>query len=78
MRIEEAIESVAKSETITGFTAQMVMNDKNQISSFVNMINDQYCRFGNKDHLEGFYGKDVVETIINYGKENNLIKEDKK
>jgi hypothetical protein len=41
------------------------------------MINDQYNRDGNKDHLNTFYGKEVIETIINYGLKNNLIKEDK-
>lgn len=77
MRIEEAIESVASSETITGLTAVMVMKDRKKLSSFINMINDQYNRDGNKDHLNTFYGKEVIETIINYGLENNLIKEDK-
>jgi cell division protein ZapA (FtsZ GTPase activity inhibitor) len=77
MQIEEAIESVASSETITGLTAVMVMKDRKKLSSFINMINDQYNRDGNKDHLNTFYGKEVIETIINYGLENNLIKEDK-
>jgi cell division protein ZapA (FtsZ GTPase activity inhibitor) len=77
MQIEEAIESVASSETITGLTAVMVMKDRKKLSSFINMINDQYNRDGNKDHLNTFYGKEVIETIINYGLKNNLIKEDK-
>ncbi len=78
MSIEEAIESIAKAETMTGFSAQTVMKDKKQLSSFVNMINDQYYRDGNSEHLDNFYGEEVVKTIIEYGKKNNLInKEDK-
>lgn len=74
MRIEEAIESIADSETITGITAKMVMTDKKNLSAFVNMINDQYNRDGNNENMNELYGKEVIDSIINYGKENNLIK----
>jgi len=74
MQIEQAIERIAKSETITGITAAMVMKDKRQLSAFVNMINDQYYRHGNMENMNNIYGKEVVMVIINYGKENNLIK----
>ena len=74
MRIEKAIESIADSETITGITAKMVMTDKKNLSAFVNMINDQYNRDGNNENMNELYGKEVIDSIINYGKENNLIK----
>ena len=76
MNITEAIESIAKFETMTGFTADMVLKDTKLTTSFCNMINDQANRDGNKDHLFEMYGKEVIETIINYGVDNNLIKKD--
>ena len=76
MTIEEAVQSVADSETITGFTAHSVVKDNKKLSSFCNMINDQYHRDGNKENLEDNYGKEVIETIINYGLEKGLIKKE--
>lgn len=73
MDFKEAIQSVADSETITGFTAAMVLKDKKMVSLFVNMISDQYYREGNKGNMEAVYGEEVVKTIINYGIINNLI-----
>jgi len=73
MRVEEAIESIASSETITGITAAMVMRDRKNLKAFVNMIHDQYYRDGNSENMIDIYGKEEIETIINYGVENNLI-----
>lgn len=73
MRVEEAIESIASSETITGITAAMVMRDRKNLKAFVNMIHDQFYRDGNGASMIDIYGKEEIETIINYGVENNLI-----
>lgn len=76
MTIHEAVQSVANSETITGFTANSVIKDNKRMSEFCNMINDQYHRDGNKENLESNYGKEVIETILIYGEATGLIKKE--
>jgi len=44
------------------------------MKSFCQMIYDQYNRDGNKEHLQEMYGQEVIETVINYSVDNNLIK----
>ena len=66
MSIEEAIQSIAKSETLTGFNAKMVVDNPKQLKAFVTMIKDQYGRDGNKDNLIENYGEEEITTIINY------------
>ena len=74
MTIEEAVQSIADAETITGFTAQSVVKDSKLLGSFCTMIHDQYYRDGNKNSLIEMYGEEVIETILAYGEDNNLIK----
>lgn len=76
MEIKEAIQSIADAETITGFTAQSVVKDDKLLGSFCTMIHDQYYRDGNKDSLIEMYGEEVIETILAYGEDNNLIKKE--
>jgi len=66
MSIEEAIQSIAKAETLTGFNAKMVVDNPRQLKHFVKMIKDQYERDGNKDNLIANYGAEEINTIINY------------
>jgi hypothetical protein len=73
MNIKQAIEAIAAFETITGFNAEMVLKDNKKMKSFCQMIYDQYNRDGNKEHLQEMYGQEVIETVISYGVDNNLI-----
>jgi len=66
MSIEEAIQSIADAETITGLTAKSVVKNKKNLKAFVEMIKDQYYRDGNKQNLIDCYGEEEINTIINY------------
>ncbi len=72
MTIKEAVLKIAQAETLTGMTAQLVLNGKQHVIDFADMIYDQYNREGNREHLISFYGEEAIETIVHHAKQTKL------
>lgn len=70
MEIKEAIQSIANGKlTMIGVGAKQALTNDNDLMMFVNQITDQASEKGfNKQRLEKMFGKDVIETILDYGK----------
>ncbi len=70
MDINEAIQSIASNDTLTGFVADNAIKS-NQIVEFTQYICDQYHRDGNSQNLIDCYGEEEIKTILQYAKTIN-------
>lgn len=69
MTIKDAIKIVAHRKNYIAFSAEMALEDESRTIDFINLILEQYFECdGNKEQLITSYGKDTLDTIIQYGK----------
>ena len=64
-----AIQQVSETKSYIALCAEIALDDESKIVDFVRLISDQYFENeGNKNQLVNNYGKDTIETIVEYGK----------
>ena len=70
MNITQALTKIASKTTTTALAAKQALMDKTRIIGFANYISEQ-CKEGtNQQTLEMAYGKEPIETILNFSKKN--------
>lgn len=68
MTIKEAIKSIATHNTLHGICCQDIGNDETKLNNFVKWVKKQYFERKQSERLITIYGKEEIETIVNYKK----------